>query len=81
MKVAVCIGSSCQIKGSHHVVEQLEKLIDQYHLKDQVDLMATFCIGKCQQGVCTTVDGEFFSVKPETTREFFDEHILKKLQN
>lgn len=76
MKVTVCIGSSCHIKGSRQVVEQLQQLIAANNLGDRVELSGTFCMGKCQQGVCVTVDGEFFSVTPETVKEFFDTNIL-----
>lgn len=78
MKVTVCIGSSCHIKGSRQVVEQLQHLIAANDLKDKVELGGTFCMGKCQQGVCVTVDDKFFSVTPETTDEFFKNEILSK---
>ncbi len=78
MKVTVCIGSSCHIKGSRQVVEQLQYLIAQNNLKDKVELGGTFCMGKCQQGVCVTVDGAFFSLTPDTTKEFFEKEILAK---
>ena len=60
MKITVCIGSSCHIKGSRQVVERLQELIAEKGLKDQVELAGTFCMGKCQQGVCVTVDDVFF---------------------
>ncbi len=78
MKITVCIGSSCHIKGSRQVVEQLQYLIRQNDLGDKVELSGTFCMGKCQQGVCVTVDDEFFSVKPDTVKEFFNENVLAK---
>ena len=79
MKVTVCIGSSCDIKGSRQVVEQLQYLIAQNGLKDKVELGGTFCMGKCQQGVCVTVDDAFFSLTPDTTKEFFEKEILAKV--
>ena len=79
MKVTVCIGSSCHIKGSRQVVEQLQQLIADNGLKEKVDLGGTFCMGKCQQGVCVTVDGEFHSVSPDTTEEFFETNIKAKV--
>lgn len=79
MKVIVCIGSSCHIKGSRQVVEQLQHLISEHNLGDKVELGGTFCMGKCQQGVCVTVDDVFYSVAPETVPEFFAENILKKV--
>lgn len=79
MKVVVCIGSSCHVKGSRRVVEQLKQLIEENNLGDKVELAGNFCIGKCQQGVCVTVDEEFYSVLPDSTPDFFRENILAKV--
>ena len=79
IKVTVCIGSSCHIKGSRQVVESLQYLIAKNDLKDKVELGGTFCMGKCQQGVCVTVDRDFFSVSPETVDEFFTKEILSRI--
>ena len=78
MKVTVCIGSSCHIKGSRHVVESLQGLISENNLDSKVELSGTFCLGKCQQGVCVTVDEEFHSVTPESVNDFFKNEILAK---
>ena len=79
MKVTVCIGSSCHIKGSRQVVEALQNLINENNLEDKVELGGTFCLGKCQQGVCVTVDEDFHSVTPESVNEFFENEIAKKV--
>lgn len=79
MKITVCIGSSCHIKGSRQVVSELQHLIAENNLKDEIELGGTFCMGKCQSGVCITVDGEFYSVTPETVREFFEKEVLAKV--
>ena len=79
MKITVCIGSSCHIKGSRQVVEQLQYLIGENKLGDKVELGGTFCMGKCQQGVCVSVDDNFFSVTPETVDEFFSKEVLAKV--
>ena len=80
MQITVCIGSSCHIKGSRSVVEQLQYLINENGLKDEVELAGTFCMGRCQQGVCVTVDDAFFSVSPDTVKGFFEENVLGKLR-
>ena len=79
MKITVCIGSSCHIKGSRQVVSQLQYLISQNNLDDKVELGGTFCMGQCQKGVCVTVDDAFFSVSPDTVTEFFNENLLAKI--
>ena len=79
MKIIVCIGSSCHIKGSRQVVEQLQYLISENKLGNKVELGGTFCMGKCQQGVCVTVDGNFYSVTPDDVNEFFEKEVKAKL--
>lgn len=79
MKITVCIGSSCHIKGSRQVVEQLQQLISENNLKDRVELAGTFCMGKCQQGVCVMVDNAFHSVSPDTVKDFFEKNVLSQL--
>lgn len=79
MKVTICIGSSCHLKGSRQVVEKLQALVAEHNLKDRVELSGTFCMNNCRNGVSVTVDGELFSVSPETAEQFFHEHILGKL--
>lgn len=80
MKITVCIGSSCHIKGSRKVVEQLQYLVKENDLGDKIELGGTFCMGKCQQGVCVTVDDEFHSVTPETVEDFFKKEVLTKVK-
>lgn len=79
LKLTVCIGSSCHVKGSHQVVEQFKTLIAEKKLEDKVELCGTFCLGKCQQGVCVTVGEEFFSVSPETAVDFFNAEVVTRV--
>ena len=79
LKITICIGSSCHIKGSRQVVEKLQNLIAEHALADKVELGGTFCMGNCQQGVCVTVNDAFFSVTPETVEEFFAAEVLAKV--
>ena len=79
IKITVCIGSSCHIKGSRQVVEQLQYLIAKNNLNDKVELSGTFCMGKCQEGVCVTVDDNFHSVSPDTVNDFFEKEIKAKV--
>lgn len=79
MKVTVCIGSSCHIKGSRQVVERLRTLIEENNMREIVELGGTFCMGKCQKGVCVTVDEEFYSVSPETVDAFFEKELKARV--
>lgn len=79
MKVTVCIGSSCHIKGSRQVVESLQELIARDSLGDKVELGGTFCMGRCQEGVCVMVDDTFHSVSPDSVEEFFEREVKAKV--
>ena len=79
MKVTVCIGSSCHIKGSRQVVDQLQTLIAENKLNDKIEMGGAFCMGRCQEGVCVTVNDEFHSVTPENTEAFFKKEIKAKV--
>lgn len=76
MKITVCIGSSCHIKGSRGVVEELQKLVNDNNLGDKIELGGTFCMGKCQEGVCVKIDDKFYSVTHDTADEFFKNEVL-----
>lgn len=79
MRVTVCIGSSCHIKGSRQVVESLQQYIGEAGLGDKIELGGTFCMGQCQRGVCVSVDDAFYSVSPETVKDFFETEIKAKV--
>lgn len=79
MKVTICIGSSCHIKGSRQVVCALQELVNSHNLDKKVELGGTFCLGQCQMGVCVSVDDKIHSVTPENVTEFFEKEILTKV--
>ena len=79
MKITVCIGSSCHLKGSRQIVEGLQQRINEHELDNQITLTGAFCMGHCAEGVNVTIDGERFSVHPETLDRFFSSEVLSRL--
>lgn len=79
MRVVVCIGSSCHIKGSRQVVDSLKELISSAKLEDKIELAGTFCMGQCRNGVSVSLDDEIYSVSPETVEDFFKNNVLAKI--
>ena len=79
MKVTVCIGSSCHLKGSREVVEGLQRLVAENNLDGKVELGGAFCMGNCQNGVSVKIGDEIFSVSPETVETFFEENIKARV--
>ena len=80
MKISICVGSSCYLKGSHAIVELLQKSINEHNLADKISLMGSLCIGKCNRvGVTVQVDEEIhIGITPENYSDFFRQHILSK---
>ena len=76
MEITVCIGSSCHLKGAPSVVERLQLLIETHNLAKSVVLRGSFCLNRCQSGVCVLVNGKAYSLTPESTERFFLETIL-----
>ena len=79
MRVTICIGSACHLKGSREIIQQLQQLVKEHGVSDKVDLNGAFCTGNCVNGVCVTVDGTLYSLSPETKKEFFEKEILGRL--
>lgn len=79
MRVTICIGSACHLKGSREIIQQMQQLVNERGVADKVDLNGSFCSGNCINGVCVTVDGTLFSLKPEDTKGFFEKEILGRL--
>lgn len=79
MKVTICIGSSCHLKGSRQVIEKMQALVRSNQLEGQVVLCGAFCTGNCTKGVSVLVDDQPYSLSPVEVDGFFDEHILSQI--
>ena len=81
LKVLVCIGSSCHIKGSYEIANAFEKAVSDYNIGDKVSVAGSFCIGKCnREGVTVQINDEVFvGLTIHKFDDFFKEHILKVL--
>lgn len=78
MRITICVGSSCHLKGSRQVVEQLQKILAQNNIHNTAELCGAFCMDHCVKGVCVKIDDKLFSVQLEDVRSFFDSEIKGK---
>ena len=80
--IQVCVGSSCHIKGSAEIVELLQNAIGEYGLEDDVVLVGSFCIGKCNRiGVTVQVDNDVFvGITKDSFKSFFEENVLRRAE-
>lgn len=77
MKIYVCVGSSCHLKGSYDVIQLMKQELANNHLEDKVSLSAAFCLGKCKDGVSVKIDDEIIcGISKDNFIDFFDKHIL-----
>ena len=79
MKITICVGSSCHLKGSRQVVEQLQGLLAQHSLQNEVELCGAFCMGNCTRGVSVMIGEVLFSLKQEDVKDFFANEVLARL--
>ena len=80
MDIYVCIGSSCHLKGSYHIISALKEEIAENQLEDKVSLNASFCLGHCEEGVSMRIDDEIVTgFTPENVRDRFRTLISEKL--
>lgn len=81
MKVYICVGSSCHLKGSRAVIEKFKELVDKNGVADKVELNASFCLGKCVDGVSIKIDDELVTgLNEQNAEQIFNERILAAIK-
>jgi NADH-quinone oxidoreductase subunit G len=58
VKVSVCAGTNCFLKGSQEVIRDVLQCVDAQQLQGQVEVSASFCFEKCDHGPTVRVDGQ-----------------------
>lgn len=81
MKVTICIGSSCHLKGSKIIIEQLQEYIAEDNLQNKIELCGAFCMGNCVNAVSVKINNELFSLQPTDTKKFYNNEVLKRLND
>ena len=83
MVIQICVGSSCHLKGSPEIVELLTEAIQEHHLENEITLVGSFCIGKCNRhGVTVQVDDEIHvGITRENFKEFLQDKVLAAIKN
>lgn len=79
MKISICVGSSCHLKGSYDVINLMKEHLEQHNLTDKVELGAAFCLGRCTStGVTVQVDDQVITgVCPENFEQMFTKYVLE----
>lgn len=81
ISVVICVGSSCYVRGSDKVAEQLEQLIAREGIQDEVELMGAFCMEHCSMGVSIRVGDQVYrGVHPDDAESFFYTEIVPQVK-
>ncbi|MBT1247153.1 MULTISPECIES: NAD(P)H-dependent oxidoreductase subunit E [unclassified Thermosipho (in: thermotogales)] len=77
MKIKVCMGSSCYLKGSNKVIEKIKNMN-----LDNLDLRGALCFGKCVNGVNIEINGNLIeNITPENVEEVIRKFLEKGDKN
>ncbi|MFA6844518.1 MAG: (2Fe-2S) ferredoxin domain-containing protein [Sphaerochaetaceae bacterium] len=81
MKIELCFGSSCHVKGANTVFELLKAALKENHLEDKVEVAGTLCLGQCKEpGANLRLDGEIVTgITASNFKQFFDTRIKQAL--
>jgi len=61
VKVSVCLGTNCFLKGSQEVLNSVLRHAEQNGLENRLDVRASFCFEKCESGPTVMIDGQYIS--------------------
>lgn len=78
MKIKICIGSSCHLRGSETVVKRMQELVKEQGMDAQIELGGSFCMGACSRKVSVKVNDEIYRIGPEEVDDFFFETVRKE---
>jgi NADH-quinone oxidoreductase subunit G len=78
VKVSVCLGTNCFLKGSQEVLNSVLRHAEQNGLENRLDVRASFCFEKCESGPTVMIDGQHIS---HCTAEKAIEAINSRLEN
>lgn len=80
IELMVCTGTGCFAGGAFQIIEELNKELESFGLKDEVSLVATGCNGFCGQGPLMVVlpDNIFYGwLEKKDVHYLVEEHFLK----
>jgi len=82
LKVTVCVGSSCHVRGSRAVLNRFAQIVEAERLPDDVALLGSFCMERCGETMNWRLDGQELSSKTveeaeQTLRDTLNE-VFKK---
>lgn len=76
VNVEICVGTSCYLRGSYHIINRLEELTENSNLSEKVKISNIFCLENCSSSTSARVNGEVLNISIDGVDDFFKKHIL-----
>jgi NADH:ubiquinone oxidoreductase 24 kD subunit len=77
LKLSICFGSACHLRGAYSVLNAFKALIDKYEMQSEIDIEGNFCQGQCTEGVVIKLNDELITnVAKEKVHDIFVEKVL-----
>ena len=81
IRIIICVGSSCSVRGADRLAAELERLIARENLSAQIEMVGSFCMSDCSNGVSVKVmDRQYHEVQPQHAEAFFYQEIIPLVQ-
>ncbi|MEX1376180.1 MAG: NADH-dependent [FeFe] hydrogenase, group A6 [Eubacteriales bacterium] len=77
LKVSICFGTSCFVKGSQKILQKITKHMKENKIEDRLEIQATFCYEKCDRGPVVRIGDEIIE---KCTPEIAIKEIDKQLK-
>ena len=82
LRVAVCLGTGCYLRGAYDVIKEFNELAEEHDIADFLELKGTFCLEKCDNGISVDINGEIVTgVTPENANKIFMTKIFPLINN
>ncbi|HOW64340.1 MAG TPA: [FeFe] hydrogenase, group A [Candidatus Paceibacterota bacterium] len=76
LKVEVCVGTNCFVKGSQGILQALLHDVERQKLQDRVEISASFCFERCDHGPTVRVAGQALRrCTVDTVRRAITQHL------
>lgn len=80
VRLSVCVGSSCHLKGAPDIIAEFQKLIAEHEVWNKIELKGVFCLENCRNGVSVKVNDNMYGVRDtESAKKLFEEKILTEI--
>lgn len=79
MKIELCMGSSCFVRGNNEILPLITSLLKEYGITDEVELVGHLCQERCASGPSVTIDGSVYDgLTPEAIGDLLSEQLRRE---